>query len=243
MTNRNIRLQKPIDFSRLIKPALRYWYLIVLSIFVAVLAALYYLKRTVPIYEVQTTILIRNNEEEGLTKDALQKEILGMGTASKIYEDARILRSHSLLEAIVDSLNLQYRLLKEGQYGEVDLYSNNPLDMSTMIAPQLPKSYGLRILDRFNYQLQLSEENQTRGIFGVPLNTDDGTFLLELKEERIANLDTTANYILRTNSVVGARGYLGSFAVSYNANQPTILDLFFRDNVAQRGIVGFNCFI
>ena len=237
MKKQHTRLHQPIDFSRLLKPLLKYWYLIALSIGISIVIAQVYLRRAIPVYEMQTTILVRNNEEDGLTKDALQKEILGMGTDPKIYEDARILRSHTLREAIIDSLKLQYRIVKLEPSGEVDVYDNSPIELKKIIAPNRTQSYPLKIIDRSNYSIQLSETDRVRGIFGEPLNTDDGSFLLTLQDANIAELDTVATFVLKTKTLAAsAQSYLGSFAVEYNNEQPTILDLFIRDEVPQRGL-------
>lgn len=236
MSNSNNKLQRPIDISRLVKPIFKYWYLVVLSIFVSVLIAQVYLRRATPVYAMQATILIRNHEEDGLTKDALQKEILGMGTDPKIYEDARILRSHTLLEAIIDSLNLQYRLVKTGPLGEVDVYEDSPFDLEQLLAPNRRQDYELKIIDSSTYRLQI-DDTPVQGTFGQTLNTDIGSFLLTRKREAVSQLDTAVNYILKTNTLAAsAQAYLGSFAVEYNTDQPTILDLHIRDEVPRRGL-------
>lgn len=237
MTNQNSRFQQPIDLGRYIRPMVKYWYLIVLSIVVSVLIARNYLDNATPVYEMQTTILIRNNEEDGLTKDALQKEILGMSTDPKIYEDARILRSHTLLEAIIDSLKLQYHLVQVANGEEIDLYEESPIDLQRIMAPNRPDQYELRILDSTSYSLRKDNAAVATGRFGETLQTDSGSFLLALQKPQSAALDTSATYLLKTNSLGGsAKDYLGSFAVEYNKEQPTIMDLYIRDEIPRRGL-------
>jgi capsular exopolysaccharide synthesis family protein len=237
MTNKNSFIQQPIDFGRLLKPMLRYWYITALFMVISVLLALMYLRRATPVYEMQTTILIRNNEEAGLTKDALQKELLGMGSKPRVYEDVRIFRSRLLLEAIIDSLNLQYHLMKQGPLGERDVYEDSPIDLNSLRGPNLTKDYDLKILNQSTYSIQLTEEDRLRGNFDVPLNTEDGTFFLSLREEAVNNIDTAADYVLKTSSLEDCvQAYQGAFKVAYDSEEPTILDLYVYDEVQQRGL-------
>ncbi len=237
MTEQTTSFQQTIDFSRLLKPIIRYWYLIALFVLMSILAALYYVRRLTPLYEMQATILVRNNEEDGLTKDALQKEILGMGTNPKIYEDVRIIRSRICMEAIIDSLNLRYRLLEKEPFGEKDLYATGPIDLSTLIVPDRPATYSLKILTPSIYRIQLNESDRVEGVFGVPLNTNGDTFVLNLKQEASGTLDTTAHYVLEIQSIEGsAKSLLNAFSVDYNTSEPTILDLHILDEVPQRGM-------
>ncbi len=229
--------QQTISFDQLLAPVFKHWYLFVLSIAICVVAALVYLRYATPIYEVQTTLLLRNNEKNGLTRDALQKELLGMGSESKVYEDMRILKSRTLMQQVVDSLNLQHQLVRAEGFVRKDLHQNSPIDLVKSTMPSHSKDYGLKILNPTEYQLQVNEEELLVGTFGTTLNTGDGNFFLHLKEETLPNLDTAANYILQTNSLDGStKVYSKAFFVKYDKDQPTLLDVYFRDEVPERGL-------
>jgi len=229
--------QQPIDFDRLLKPLLKYWYVISISIVLCIFAALFYLRNATPIYEIQSTILVRNNETNGLTREALQKEILEMGSDPKIYEDVRILNSRALMETVIDSLNLKHRILSKTRFGEVDLYKDSPINLDTIIVPNDRQDYTLNILSSSSYRIQLNENKQLEGTFGLPLSTEKGTFLLHFKDEALHDFTPDQAYILRTNTLSGStQSYLSTFSVNYDSQKPTLLDLQIRDEVPARGM-------
>ncbi|MEN0045649.1 MAG: polysaccharide biosynthesis tyrosine autokinase [Bacteroidota bacterium] len=229
--------QQTIDFGYLLKPVLKYWYVITFSTVLSVVFAFLYLRSVTPIYEAQSTILIRNHEENGLTREALQKEMLEMSSNPKIYEDVRILRSRMLMQAVVDSLNLRHRLLRVQQFGTADLHNNSPIDMDKIIVPNRSQNYTINIIDASSYILHLDETLQLNGTFGSPLNTEQGTFLLNFKEDALNSFNPFTDYILKTNTSFGsALVHLGAFSVISDPQKPTLLDLFIKDEVPERGL-------
>lgn len=229
--------QQTIGFGQLLKPILKYWYLIAFSVVIGIVLAHFYLRSITPIYEAQSTILIRNHEENGLTREALQKEMLKMGSDPKIYEDVRILHSRMLMQAVVDSLNLKHRLFRVQQFRTVDLYNNSPIDLAKITVPVRSQSYTINILSPSSYILHLSEITQLEGIFGLPLDTEQGTFLLNFKENALNSFNPSTDYILRTNTSFGsALAYSGAFSVISDSKKPTLLDLSIRDEVPERGV-------
>ncbi|MEM8525740.1 MAG: polysaccharide biosynthesis tyrosine autokinase [Bacteroidota bacterium] len=227
--------QTPIAFDRLLSPLWKYWYIIGASVFLSVLVASIYLKKVRPVYETQTTILIKDNERNGLTREALQKEILEMSTEPKIYEDTRILHSRALMQAVVDSLNLQHRLLRDDRFGLVDLYDNSPVNLANSTFPEGNQNYPFQILNTSSYRLQLDEDEQVEGVFGVPLNTSHGTFLLQ-RNEMPYELDTDITYLLKISTLANStQRYLGAFSANYDSKKPTLLDLYIKDEVPKRG--------
>ena len=231
--------QQILDFNRLLAPLRAYWYLILLSAVLFVLAGLAYLHYTTPLYQVQATILVSDGDENGLTADALQKDLLGISSEPKVYEDVRILKSRSLIQQVVDSLNLENRILHIGRVRDIDLYRDGPVDMDSILLP-FPESRGesrylFSVIDTATYHIHVDNDVSFEGRFGRTLTNEHGSFLLHLQPGYPINAEYKYDLVAQSN-LDRARHFLESFSVQYDPQQPTILDLYIKDEIPQRGI-------
>lgn len=228
--------QEPIDLRKLLIPIIANWYWIILSVIIGVSLAFTYLRYATPVHQVKSTILIRNGEDNALTTGALQKELLGISSDPRIYEDVRILRSRALMEEVVDSLKLNYRLLHVGQVRNTDLYKEGPLVLDSISPPSNNMIYEVRFLDENYYQILIGESTYD-GQFG------DTTYLPNSKIRLLTQLDSNTvinneqTYILEArNTKSRAASLLQRFSVNYEKSQPTLLDLFILDEIPERGV-------
>lgn len=134
MTRQTTDQQNEIDLRDLLHTYLKNWYWFALSVTLCVgLAILYYFKKT-PVFEVSSTIMIRESESGGLSglanMDALN--ILGMGSSKSVTDELEIYGSRSIMQEALRSLELQteYRKKKNlrwiGQYPGYDLTVRYP---------------------------------------------------------------------------------------------------------------------
>ncbi|MGR3812131.1 GumC family protein [Jiulongibacter sp. NS-SX5] len=109
---------------------LRNWYWFVLSVVICSILAFLYLRYSTPIYDVSATLLVKD-EEKGLTGGTEMLEELGMLGGSKLVEnEIEVLRSRTLMEKVVDGLNLTVSYWHEGNIRDVELHSSSPVKIN-----------------------------------------------------------------------------------------------------------------
>ncbi|WHF53065.1 polysaccharide biosynthesis tyrosine autokinase [Chryseobacterium gotjawalense] len=117
-----------INIQEIIKPYVLKWPWFILSALVALLLAWFYLKITTPIYNVQSTVLIKDAKssgsaagEMGVLKDL--SGLGGMGTNS-VDNEIEIFKSKKLLREVVKSKNLQTSILSTEGLKSRELYGD-----------------------------------------------------------------------------------------------------------------------
>lgn len=104
---------------------LRYWYLFAIGLVVALAWAYWHLRSTVPRYEVEAQVLIK--EEKSYGEDLLFAE-LGIGKKAKNLEnEVLVMMSSPLMAEVVRQNNLQWRYFREDGPVLREMYSDPPV--------------------------------------------------------------------------------------------------------------------
>ena len=116
------------DYIRLFFHCLHYWYWFVLCAAIFVGVAVLYLHMNTKVYSTSATVMIRT--DNNMSRTSLQTdmlELMGYQTSKIIGDEIQIMRSRTILEQVVRSLNLQTEYRKkvglrwEGQYPNPDV--------------------------------------------------------------------------------------------------------------------------
>jgi len=121
--NLNNRNAEYIDYRELMQKYLKRWHWFLISIVVCLLTAYIYLKSTNNQYQVQTTILLRKDQNNtGNLVDMSMLEGLGIsGTSKEVEDEIQVLSSKALTQSVIRSLNLETEYFKKNglRYDEV----------------------------------------------------------------------------------------------------------------------------
>lgn len=123
--------KKEINIKELLTPYLRNWKYFVATVFLALLAAIYYIKSKSPVYKAQTSVLIKDAKKMSAASGdigVLQSlgGIGGMGTNS-IENEVGVFESKSIVEDALKGLNFQTRLYAKQSLKNIELYGKtNP---------------------------------------------------------------------------------------------------------------------
>lgn len=125
--NRKISEDKDSNFSSsFIFRYLPYWPLFLLLVLVAVSGAWFYLKFTVPAYETNARILIKD-EKKG-SEDSKTLESLDLISPKKIIDnEMEVIQSKTLLNEVVKNLNLYAPVSEEQRFKNVSAYISSPV--------------------------------------------------------------------------------------------------------------------
>jgi len=238
---------KPLDLRRYLGLLLRFWYLFVIIPALAFTIAWLYLRYTPKTYEVHSTVLIKGSEEgsvSDLTEEVAFSD-LGSGLLSSsinLENEMQILKSRSLMKAVVDSLNLNVQYLIEGRIAESELYGNSPVVLDSFHLPEGKKSlkFRLHIWEDDSYSLYPyggdvgPQQEAVKRPFGKWSEFGEGRFLFRrLQGEHISNYKDLVVVIRDPEQV--AQQYAGQLGVK-RREYSFVLDLSMRDFVPEKAV-------
>lgn len=118
-----------INLQEIIKPYLKNWVWFLIIPFLVLLASYFYLKTVTPVYNIQSTVLIKDAKKNpsvgGGDFSILQglSGLGGMGTNS-IDNEIEIFKSKKLITEVIKELNLQVSIYSKDGFSEKELYND-----------------------------------------------------------------------------------------------------------------------
>ncbi len=115
-----------IDFKRVLYRVVSYWYLVVISLVVALTIAYYQVRYAEKIYPVTASIMIRETQETG-GAELLYKNAL-IDPYRNYLNEPYILKSIPLVRRVVQDLNFNVAFYREGYFMTTDAYEYMPVE-------------------------------------------------------------------------------------------------------------------
>lgn len=128
------RREEEIDLRELIKPYFKKWYWFVISTFIMLILSVLYIKFSIPIYKIQSSVLIKDAKKMSSASGdfgvlAGLGGFAGMGTNS-IENELEIFKSKKLIEDVVKNLRIQTSVFSKEKFHDVELYKDtNPFNV------------------------------------------------------------------------------------------------------------------
>lgn len=234
LTNQTDRNQF-IDFREILKKYIYHWPIFLLGILIAVAAGLAYLRTANTVYELTSTILVKDEKKTSEQKVALPE--LQQSTSPKNAEtEIEIIRSKDLISQVVDSLQLWTSYKTKKGLQTVDLYETAPVKFVLL------NKTGILNSNKLNVLIKSKNSFQVTNLSGQPLTVDFG------KEVRNSFGSWTLQSTPFTDQYIGSEitidlndpdlvsnNYLKALdAHLLDKSSPTI-GLFITDEVAKRG--------
>lgn len=180
-----------INLRELIEKHLKKWPWFLVSIIFCFIIAIFYLKITHPKYQVQATILLRNqNTTPELSNMTLFNNVGLMGISKEVEDEIQVLSSKTLIKQVIDSLEIQTEYyIKNGlRYDEI--YPETPIKLVvtenfidslkyplTLQLKRTKKGYSINL--KYGKKIKKKYElSQLSGSFSTPLGE---LKLLEIK--------------------------------------------------------------
>jgi uncharacterized protein involved in exopolysaccharide biosynthesis len=170
---------------RILKPFLRGFPLVLLTVIGAILFAKKYLNYVTPMYE-STAKLKLADAGEGVPNSNLFKNFDVFASANKIAGEIEVLKSSTLLEKALSDLNFNQEIYRVGDVQSVELFGNSPIIIEGTFNSEkaLDKRYQLKVISSSAYELTLPGALKAlSGSFDKPLSFPYGTFYISLNNE------------------------------------------------------------
>ena len=115
------------NINEVIKPYLKKWYWFVLSVLLCMLIAIYYIKKSVSVYNIQTSILIKDSKKAPSSEMGALAQLGGFGGsgANSIENEIEILKSKKLVRDFVELLGLQFSIISQDGLKKNILYGKS----------------------------------------------------------------------------------------------------------------------
>lgn len=244
--------EKPIDYKAILFEYLMYWPWFVVCLILCLIGAWGYLRYQTPVYNVNATVLIKQDDKgKGSASSPIATmQDMGMLTmASNFDNEMEILRSRTLIKKVVNTLGLNIRYAEPRSFGYArPLYkTDTPIKvwMTPEEADRLEAPLNLRldctpdgkVKASANY-LQHGEETATDKTFdrlpGV-LVTPVGTLTLNAKDSTGIREERTIQVQI-ISPTTAAKMCQGNLSAEPTSKQTTIVKLNYNDSHVGRGL-------
>lgn len=244
--------EKPIDYKAILFEYLMYWPWFVVCLILCLIGAWGYLRYQTPVYNVNATVLIKQDEKgKGSASSPIATmQDMGMLTmASNFDNEMEILRSRTLIKKVVNTLGLNIRYAEPRSFGYArPLYkTDTPIKvwMTPEEADRLEAPLNLRLdcmpdgkVKASAYYLQHGEEAATDKTFdrlpGV-LVTPVGTLTLNAKDSTGIREERTIQVQI-ISPTTAAKMCQGNLSAEPTSKQTTIVKLNYNDSHVGRGL-------
>ncbi|WP_276165330.1 GumC family protein [Zobellia alginiliquefaciens] len=155
------------DFRELLDSYLRYWPLFLVSVVIAVIIGLLYLRFTIPTYAASTSVIIENEEAKGPSGEGAAYADLGLLkglSTSSIENELGLLRSKRLMLNAVKALQLNVLYYAPESFPRQEVYKQSPYLLRILRLDENSLSEAIR--DEINFiSLQKTDSSHVEILF------------------------------------------------------------------------------
>jgi len=243
----NFPQETELDLRAILGRALRLWYLFILLPILTLFVAWLYLRYQVTSYEVKSVILVKESAEDRAMEDMVGN-VGGFGNDNntELANQMEILGSFSIMQEVVDSLDLNVHYISEGRIKDSELYviTERPFSL-THYNTSRGSLFGRQMRISLNeigngYTLKEGESYTIEGQFGQTLQLPFGEITLTKNPSYKPN--QTEIILNITNPIQTARKYAALLKIN-NIRQSELLEMSLVDQVSERAIDVINTVI
>lgn len=218
----------PSDVRGLIALCLNYWYVFALSIVVCLIAAFIYIQYYPNQWSIVSKVIVEDDQgtpEKALT-NGLNSDLASLfDVKSNADNEVKILKSTSLLNRVVDQLDLNIHVYDDNNFQSFELYEQTPFTVEVTYHQKAikPIKYKVKILNNNSFQLVSSKEDlDVTGVFGKPVKLNQYTVTLNKTEK----FKPAGDYKLKIQSIKQAENDLAeSLNAGLDDKQATVINL------------------
>ncbi|MGB3592389.1 MAG: polysaccharide biosynthesis tyrosine autokinase [Nonlabens sp.] len=123
----------PLSLSNQIREIFKYWYLFVIGIFLALLAAFLINRYARNVYQATASVMIKDTKSGGLSESGALGDLNILGSSYNTVEnEMEVMRSRRLMEKVVEELNLYVDYVVEGKLVESSVYTKGAINVSVL---------------------------------------------------------------------------------------------------------------
>ena len=228
---------------------IRYWYLYVITMSLALAGAYYYSWYATPMYSASCAVLIKESNNSGDASDFLMR-LDNYSTDRNIQNEIEILKSRALLSKTIQDLNLEVSYFLEGNIKTSELYKEDcPLQVTvdSLRFMAYSEPVDIQVLNASRYILSFHSSRDGKDYdkeyhFGERVKTELGVFTIDksgrFNEQAFNNPGhEKRDFILHFNSFESLlTKYASSLKVEPVSKQSSMLKMSMEDAVPQKAV-------
>lgn len=188
---------------------IRFLPLFVLSVALTLFAAYIYLRYTVPIYRVGSSMIIKN-EQPGSSRSNDFEDVFINDRNQNIQSEIEILKSKPLMQRVVDSLHLQFSYYAKGKIKTVNVYKQTPFQLTALQITDSGRGFTMKIKFVSDREFRINGDKKLF-TFGQVFQNNDGIFSLK----KNAYVSASSEYsIVWSPTTAAARAYAGALQIT-----------------------------
>jgi capsular exopolysaccharide synthesis family protein len=247
---------KELDFSIDIRTAIQklllYKYFFLLSLAIAVLVAWYISAKTIPVYIVRASLLIKSNEK-GQGAASVNQILYGsemLGTGKKLANEIALMQSTPFIKTIISRMDLNVFYDEQGSFYVIPLYKNNPFEIVLLDSIRTFGFYKTEFMNskqlKLSYYDNIAEVNKEQIInFLDTVRLGENTFFVKLvnknyDESKVKN--KTYYFTIHTPETM-AQHFKGMLDARQQAKDASIISLSLNSYIPQRDVDFLNQFM
>lgn len=244
------------DLRQFLFKFLRYWYVYLICVAVALVGAYYYNWYQTPVYRITSKVLIKDDSNSPVSKEELLKDLNLSKSQKNIENEIEILKSYSILKRTIDQVEVDVSYSLVGDIKVSEVYTQCPFrvlyDSLEFFAYVSDFHVHINSSKEFewSYNVEATEEEfETTGRFGDSIVTPVGTFRVikrsGFSDEQFDNADfDKRDYLVQFHDKDNLIKYYSSgLSIEPLGSQSSIIQLSINDAVPQRGIDFINALI
>jgi len=160
----------------------KYWYLIIISLGLCFALAYQELLKELPSYQISGTVLIEEDKSAGAIEGGIKGVNIKVGNT--LGNEIQMLKSRNIMEEVVRELTLEVSYKSIGEYKDIDLYYDTPvqLNFSDNIESLAWKNIDIEVLDTSSFVLTFDGQEPQNHLFGDPFILQGISFVMNRTE-------------------------------------------------------------
>ena len=248
----NLNREENFDIRKPIRKYLRYWYLFVISLFLAIGIAYFINKFSETVYRARATILVRDDRLGGFRPGRIMEEMDLFNQRNNLFNEMVVLRSLSLTDSALRRMDVGVSYYNIGRIvGEirtVEIYTGTPfwVKWDGNDTPPYGRSFHLKITSQDSYEISVVARGRLFGgngeevsmfDFGQTIEKDSYFFRIEKSNNFSAESHVGREFIFTVHNISSlAHRYLGSIGVAPLNEEASIVQLSFDATHPQRAV-------
>ena len=178
-------LENNFNLKEEIVKYLFYWKWFLVGVLLSFLIAYIYLRYAQPTYKATSTILVQDNRKGAMASEVTVFSDLSMfsNMSNNVDNEVEIIKSRTLIEKVVQDLNLTTTYYSQGRVKSEEIYGNQILQLHTKFLNKDFKdkslSFKISIADNNTFEFFDSSENKVGKFkFEDEIKTKEGTFYI-----------------------------------------------------------------
>lgn len=217
---------------------LKYWYWFVVGAFVSVIAGVFYLRYTTPVYSAKANIIINQETSNNGGSDMPDLGLASGLKTNNLDKEIAILKSKRLMHEVVKSLDLNISFFIEGQVRDVELYKDNPFTLKILKFNEKNASEfgGESFKADLNSTGDLTLTNlrnfsKIKAKAGSPIDLDFATVVITPKE----GISSFSNITIKFSNLESvAAAYRGGLQIIQEKEGSNVINLVMLDPVVEK---------